>query len=85
MLHALAEQYASLVVTVDCGVSAAAEVAAANAIGLDVIVTDHHDVPLNLPAAVSIVNPHQPGAGFDLFPNILGEASVMRIKLVWNP
>jgi single-stranded-DNA-specific exonuclease len=60
VLAALAEQAASLVVTVDCGVSAAAEVAAANAIGLDVIVTDHHDVPLNLPAAVAIVNPHQP-------------------------
>ena len=41
----LAEQSAGLVITVDCGVTAAPEVAAANAIGLDVVVTDHHDVP----------------------------------------
>jgi single-stranded-DNA-specific exonuclease len=59
VLRTLAEQEAGLVITVDCGVTAAAEVAAANAIGLDVVVTDHHDVPAELPAAVAIVNPHR--------------------------
>lgn len=59
VLHALSDRQAGLVVTVDCGVTAAAEIAAANAIGLDVVVTDHHDVPAELPAAVAIVNPHR--------------------------
>ena len=61
VLRDLAEQDAGLVITVDCGVTAAAEVAAANALGLDVVVTDHHDVPAELPAAVAVVNPHRSG------------------------
>ena len=60
VLRALAEQEAGLVITVDCEVTAAAEVAAANAIGLDIVVTDHHDVPAELPLAVAVVNPHRP-------------------------
>jgi single-stranded-DNA-specific exonuclease len=59
ILRSLAEQSAGLVITVDCGVTAAPEVAAANAVGLDVVVTDHHDVPPDLPAAVAVVNPHR--------------------------
>jgi single-stranded-DNA-specific exonuclease len=80
VLEALAAQAASLVVTVDCGVSAAAEVAAANAIGLDVIVTDHHDVPLNLPAAVAIVNPHQPGCPSP-FKQLAGAGVALKVAL----
>lgn len=60
ILRALAEQSAGLVITVDCGVTAAAEVAAANAAGLDVVVTDHHSLSGELPEAVAVVNPHRP-------------------------
>jgi len=50
-----------LVVTVDCGISNAAEVEYARGIGLDVIITDHHTPPARLPdAAVAILNPRQP-------------------------
>jgi single-stranded-DNA-specific exonuclease len=59
VLRDLAARGASLVVTVDCGVTATAEIEAANAIGLDVVVTDHHDVPPILPSAVAVVNPHR--------------------------
>lgn len=52
---------ANLVVTVDCGVTAKAEVAWANQNGLDIIVTDHHAVPEELPEAVAVVNPKRPG------------------------
>lgn len=49
----------TLIVTVDCGTTSVAEVAAAAARGIDVIITDHHQVPAVLPAAVAIVNPHR--------------------------
>jgi single-stranded-DNA-specific exonuclease len=51
---------ATLIVTVDCGTSSGPEIAAANARGLDVIVTDHHRVPTVLPPAIAVVNPHRP-------------------------
>lgn len=49
----------TLIVTVDCGSTSVVEIAAANARGIDVIVTDHHQVPAVLPAALAIVNPHR--------------------------
>ncbi len=49
----------TLVITVDMGSSSGMEIAAAGAAGIDVIVTDHHRVPPELPAAVAIVNPHR--------------------------
>jgi single-stranded-DNA-specific exonuclease len=53
-----------LIVTVDNGVASLAGVAAANAAGIDVIVTDHHLPGRELPAAAVIVNPNVSGAGF---------------------
>ena len=54
----------SVIVTVDCGTTSVAEIAAANERGLDVIVTDHHRVPEVLPAALAIVNPHRPDSTY---------------------
>lgn len=48
-----------LIVTVDCGTSSAAEIALAAGRGIDVIVTDHHRVPSELPPALAVVNPHR--------------------------
>lgn len=53
---------ASLIVTVDTGSTSLAEVAAAAAAGIDVVITDHHRVPDGLPAATAVVNPHRPDA-----------------------
>lgn len=50
---------AKLIVTVDCGVTAREEVAYAKEKGVDVIVIDHHTVPVELPAAVAVINPHR--------------------------
>lgn len=58
-LGALARQGVDLVVTVDCGVRAYDEIAHANALGLDVIVTDHHSLGPRLPAAVAVIDPHR--------------------------
>ena len=52
---------ASVIVTVDCGTTSVAEVAAANARGIDVIVTDHHRVPAVLPAALADRQPAPTG------------------------
>ena len=53
-----------LIITVDMGSSSGAEIAAAGDAGIDVIVTDHHRVPLELPPAVAVVNPHRPGSRY---------------------
>ncbi len=50
-----------LIVTVDNGVSAVKEIAYAKKLGMDVIVTDHHQPQEQLPQAAALVNAHQPG------------------------
>jgi single-stranded-DNA-specific exonuclease len=52
----------ALIVTVDCATSSLAEIAEAATAGIDVLVTDHHQVPALLPPAAAIVNPHRPGS-----------------------
>src|SRR5690625_2484710 len=53
-----------IIVTVDNGIASVSGVAAANAAGIQVIVTDHHLPADELPAAAAIVNPNQPECGF---------------------
>ncbi len=53
----LKERGTTLLITIDCGVSDALEIALANESGMDVIVTDHHEPPAELPPAFAIVNP----------------------------
>lgn len=53
-----------LVITVDTGSSSGAEIAVAAAAGIDVIVTDHHRVPPELPPAVAVVNAHRADASY---------------------
>jgi len=55
-LEALSQK-ARLLVTVDCGISDAREVAWARDRGLEVIITDHHELPPELPPALAVVNP----------------------------
>jgi len=63
-LPGIAEHSAPILLTVDCGITNHAEIAAANDLGFRVIVTDHHQPDPNLPAAEAIINPHQPGCTF---------------------
>ena len=63
-LDAAAAGGCTVVVTVDCGSTSVAEIAAANARGIDVIVTDHHRVPAVMPAALAVVNPHRPDSTY---------------------
>lgn len=56
----LKERGASLIVTVDCGITALDEVDLANRLGMDVIITDHHECKEVLPAAAAVADPHRP-------------------------
>ena len=46
-----------LLISVDCGIRALGEVRAGNALGMDIIITDHHHPGPDLPAAYAIINP----------------------------
>ncbi len=61
---AAAHAGAKLIITADCGIVAHEAVAAARRAGIDVIVTDHHTPGAELPAAVAVVNPNQPGCPY---------------------
>ncbi len=67
----LVGQGATLIVTVDCGVSDADEIANAMRSGSDVIITDHHTPPERKPDALAIVNPRMPGNVYP-FPELCG-------------
>jgi single-stranded-DNA-specific exonuclease len=55
----------SLIVTVDCGITSFKEIDYAKHLGIDVIVTDHHEIAESrLPAAHAIINPLQPDCGY---------------------
>ena len=53
-----------LFITVDCGISADGEVTALRKMGIDVIITDHHEPGATLPPAFAVVNPRQPGCPY---------------------
>lgn len=55
----LARQGVRLMITVDCGITAVEEVAYASGLGIDVIITDHHECKEEIPAAVAVVDPHR--------------------------
>src|SRR5262249_40411441 len=54
----------TLVITVDCGITATEAVARGRELGVDIVITDHHEPPAVLPEAVAIVNPHRPGCAY---------------------
>ncbi len=54
----------NLIITVDCGISAYNEVEVANELGMDVIITDHHECPKVLPNAYAIVDPKQDNCNY---------------------
>jgi single-stranded-DNA-specific exonuclease len=54
----------TLVISVDTGIRAVEAVEQARAVGMDVIVTDHHLPDAQLPAAYAVINPSQPGCAY---------------------
>lgn len=63
-LPTLVERGTNLLITLDCGVTAVAEVDEAVRLGMEVVVVDHHTTPAELPRATAILNPWQPGCTY---------------------
>jgi single-stranded-DNA-specific exonuclease len=74
----LAEHDPATIVTVDCGITAIEGVACARQAGVEVIVTDHHLVPAELPAGAIVVNPKQPGCPYP-YKELAASAIAMKI------
>jgi len=72
---------AELMVTVDCGISAAAPIRQATEAGVEVIVTDHHSLPDELPDAAAIVHPLAPPSEY---PNPHLAGAGVALKLAWQ-
>ncbi len=64
IINEAAERGVSLIVSVDTGIRAGAVVEHARTLGIDVIVTDHHLPEAEVPLAVAVVNPNQPGCPY---------------------
>ncbi|MCD6518864.1 MAG: single-stranded-DNA-specific exonuclease RecJ [Anaerolineae bacterium] len=59
-LKRLRQEGAQVVVTVDCGIRSVEEVRYARSLGLEMIITDHHTVPEELPPALAVIDPKRP-------------------------
>ena len=53
-----------LIVTVDCGITAVEEAKLCRSLGIDLVITDHHECKEILPEAVAVVDPHRPDGGY---------------------
>ncbi len=79
-LRTLAESGVQTVVTVDCGIAALAEAEEARKLGLELIITDHHEMKDQLPVADVLVHPRLPGGDYP-FGELSG--SGVALKLAW--
>lgn len=79
-IASLRQQGATLMITVDCGITGNEEVAFANSIGLDVVVTDHHECKETLPDAVAVVDPHRPDCPYP-FKHLAGVGVALKLVL----
>lgn len=73
-----AAQEGTLIITVDCGISNNIEIDHANDLGIDVIITDHHNAPEQLPAASIIIDPKMDDSGYP-FKDISGAAVAYKL------
>ena len=53
-----------LIITVDCGITAVAEAQMCKELGIDLVITDHHECKDVLPEAIAVINPHRPDGGY---------------------
>ena len=63
-LHQLSQEGVKLIVTVDCGITAIEEAQLCKQLGMDLVITDHHECKERLPEAVAVVDPHRPDGGY---------------------
>ncbi|MFC1952701.1 single-stranded-DNA-specific exonuclease RecJ [Chloroflexota bacterium] len=84
-LENLQQQGVSLVITVDCGITALSQVKRANRLGLDVIITDHHTPLKEIPPAVAVINPKLPDSPYP-FSELAGVGVALKLlqALFWG-
>ena len=80
-LKKLAERKTQQVISVDCGIASVEEAETAHQLGLELIVTDHHEMSNQLPRAAAIVHPRLPGSDYP-FSGLCGAG--VAFKLMWS-
>ena len=63
-IHQLHQEGIQLIITVDCGITAVAEAELCRELGIDLVITDHHECKETLPCAAAVVDPHRPDGGY---------------------
>ncbi len=79
-LRKLADHGASLVISVDCGIASVSQAKLAESLGLQLVITDHHEFAESLPEATAIVHPRLPGGDYP-FEGLCGAG--VAFKLAW--
>ena len=79
-IHQLHAEGVKLIVTVDCGITGVEEVDFANSLGMDVVITDHHECREVLPRAVAVVDPHRADCGYP-FKHLAGCGVALKLVL----
>ena len=79
-VESLHEQGVTLIITVDCGITAVTETLHAAELGIDVVITDHHECKETLPDAVAVVNPHRTDCSYP-FPYLAGVGVAFKLVL----
>ena len=79
-IRALAEQGVTLIITVDCGITGVEETAFAKSLGVDVVITDHHECKDTLPDAIAVVDPHRPDCPYP-FKHLAGVGVALKLVL----
>ena len=77
-IQLLASYGVSLIITVDTGVTAIKEVEFASSLGIDVVVTDHHECQPTLPNAVAVINPHRSDCSYP-FKSLAGVGVIFKV------
>jgi single-stranded-DNA-specific exonuclease len=91
-IRKLKDEGTDLIITVDCGINSVAEAKVARELGIDLIVTDHHELTGQLPDALAVINPKNPndtypfpfltgvGVAFKLVQGLFSDAEKLRAK-----
>ena len=83
-IDCLRGQGVTLIITVDCGITAVAEVEYARGLGMDVVVTDHHQCKEILPNAAAVVDPRRGDCSYP-FPELAGVGVALKVALALTP
>lgn len=79
-LRTLRDQGITLVITVDCGITGVEEARYAREIGLDLVITDHHECKEKLPEAAAVVDPRRPDCPYP-FKHLAGVGVALKLVL----